>query len=73
LFLNKTKTMDNLANWVRELSKHRLKLYGTFFHNTVAKKLEYKEFKTIDHILNNKWRFYDIEGTVSHERVLEYN
>jgi hypothetical protein len=26
--------------------------------------LEYKEFKTIDHLLNHKWRFYDIEGTV---------
>ena len=35
-----------------------------FFHHTVAKKLEYKEFKTIDHLLNLKWRFYDIEGTV---------
>jgi hypothetical protein len=29
------------------------------FHHTVAKKLEYKEFKTIDHLLNLKWRFYD--------------
>jgi hypothetical protein len=38
---------------VSELSKH-----------TVAKKLEYKEFKTIDHLLNLKWRFYDIVGIV---------
>jgi len=36
----------------------------TGFHHTVAKKLEYKEFKTIDHLLNLKWRFYDIEGIV---------
>jgi hypothetical protein len=36
----------------------------TFFHHTVAKKLEYKEFKTIDHLLNLKWRFYDIVGIV---------
>ena len=35
-----------------------------FFHHTVAKKLEYKEFKTIDHLLNLKWRFYDIVGIV---------
>jgi hypothetical protein len=26
--------------------------------------MEYKEFKTIDHLLNLKWRFYDIEGIV---------
>jgi hypothetical protein len=26
----------------------------TGFHHTVAKKLEYKEFKTIDHLLNLK-------------------
>jgi hypothetical protein len=37
-----------------ELSKHRLRLLGTIFHNTVAKKLEYREFKTIDHLLNQK-------------------
>jgi hypothetical protein len=36
----------------------------TGFHHTVAKKLEYKEFKTIDHLLNLKWRFYDIVGIV---------
>ena len=30
----------------------------TGFHHTVAKKLEYKEFKTIDHL------FYDIVGIV---------
>jgi hypothetical protein len=35
-----------------------------FFHHIVAKKLEYKEFKTIGHLLNLKWRFYDIEGIV---------
>jgi hypothetical protein len=35
-----------------------------FFHHTVAKRLKYKEFKTIDHLLNPKWRFYDIEGIV---------
>ena len=26
--------------------------------------LEYKEFKSIDHLLNLKWRFYDIVGIV---------
>jgi hypothetical protein len=26
--------------------------------------LEYKEFKTIYHLLNLKWRLYDFEGTV---------
>jgi hypothetical protein len=36
----------------------------TGFHHTVAKKLEYKEYKTIDHLLNLKWRFYDIVGIV---------
>jgi hypothetical protein len=35
-----------------------------FFHHTDAKRLEYKEFKTIYHILNLKCRFYDIEGIV---------
>jgi hypothetical protein len=35
-----------------------------FFHHTFAKKLEYKEFKTIYHLLNLKWRFYGIEGIV---------
>jgi hypothetical protein len=29
-----------------------------------VKKLEYKEFKTVDHLLNLKLRFYDIEGIV---------
>jgi hypothetical protein len=29
-------------------------LYGTFFHHTVAKRLKYKEFKIIDHLLNLK-------------------
>jgi hypothetical protein len=48
---------------VSELSKHRLSK-ATFFHHTFAKKLEYKEFKTIDDHLNLKWRFYDIEGIV---------
>jgi hypothetical protein len=24
--------------------------------------LKYKEFKTIDHLLNHKWRFFDVEG-----------
>jgi hypothetical protein len=27
-------------------------------------RLEYKEFKTIDHLLNLKWRFYDIKCIV---------
>jgi hypothetical protein len=35
-----------------------------FFHHTDAKRLEYKEFKTIYHLLNLKCRFYDIEGIV---------
>jgi hypothetical protein len=26
--------------------------------------MEYKKFKTIDHLLNLKWCFYDIEGIV---------
>jgi hypothetical protein len=39
---------------MRQLSKHRLQLQGTLFQHTVAKKLEYKEFKTIDHLLNQK-------------------
>ena len=34
----------------------------TGFHHTVAKKLEYKEFKTIGHFLNNKCCFSDVEG-----------
>jgi hypothetical protein len=29
-------------------------------------RLEYKEFKTIDHLLNLKWRFYDIECIAIH-------
>jgi hypothetical protein len=49
---------------VRELSKHRLLLEGTFFHHRVAKKLEYKEFKTIDHLLDQKMYFYVIKGIV---------
>jgi hypothetical protein len=24
--------------------------------------MEYKEFKTIDHLLNHKWCFFDVEG-----------
>jgi hypothetical protein len=47
-----------------ELSKHKLRLYGTFFHHKVAKKLEYKEFKRIYHLLNHKWCFFDVEGVV---------
>jgi hypothetical protein len=47
---------------VREQSKHRLRFKAPIFHHTVAKKLEYKEFKTIDHLLNRKWRFFDVEG-----------
>jgi hypothetical protein len=35
-----------------------------FFHHIVVKRLKYKEYKTIDHLLNLKWRFYDIEGIV---------
>jgi hypothetical protein len=35
-----------------------------FFHHTVIKRLKYKDYKTIDHLLNLKWRFYDIEGIV---------
>jgi hypothetical protein len=50
---NKIMTMENLA-----------KLREWTVQTQVAKKLEYKEFKTIDHLLNLKWRFYDIEGTV---------
>jgi hypothetical protein len=26
--------------------------------------LEYKELNTIDHILNHKWRFPDVKGTI---------
>jgi hypothetical protein len=26
--------------------------------------LEYKEFKTIDHVLYHKWRFPDVKGIV---------
>jgi hypothetical protein len=35
-----------------------------FFHHTVIKRLKYKEYKTIYHLLNLKWHFYDIEGIV---------
>jgi hypothetical protein len=35
-----------------------------FSHHTVDKRLKYKEYKTIDHLLNLKWRFCDIEGIV---------
>jgi hypothetical protein len=49
---------------MRELSKHRLRLYGTFFHHTFAKKLEYRKFKTIEHIWNLNQCLYDIEGIV---------
>jgi hypothetical protein len=35
-----------------------------FFHHTFAKRLKYKEFKTIDHLWNVKWRFYDIASIV---------
>jgi hypothetical protein len=47
-----------------ELFKHMLLLWGTIFHHIVAKKLEYKEFKTIDHLLDEKLCFYDIKGVV---------
>jgi hypothetical protein len=47
---------------MRELSKHMLPLWGTIFNHIVAKMLEYKEFKTIDHLLDHKWRFFDVEG-----------
>jgi hypothetical protein len=32
------------------------------FHHTVAKKLEYKEFKTIERRLNHKWYLFDVKG-----------
>jgi hypothetical protein len=32
--------------------------------------MEYKEFKTIDHLLNLKWRFYDIVG---HLRLAKFS
>jgi hypothetical protein len=44
-----------------------------FFHHTVAKKLEYKELKTIDHLLNRNGVFMILRALYSHERVLEYN
>jgi hypothetical protein len=40
-------------------------------HHIVSKKLEYREFKTIDHLLNLKWRFYDIEGIVFTREVIK--
>jgi hypothetical protein len=49
---------------MRELTKHILQLKGTFFNHTTAKQLEYKEFKTIDHLLDQKLCFYDIKGVV---------
>jgi hypothetical protein len=33
-------------------------------HRTIAKKLEYKEFKTIDHLLYHKLRFPYVKGIV---------
>ena len=56
--------MENLAKLSERTIQTQVKVVRHIFHHTVAKKLEYKEFKTIDHILSHKRRFYDIEGTV---------
>jgi hypothetical protein len=37
---------------------------NTFFHYTVAKKLEYKEFEKINHLLDQKLCFFYIKGVV---------
>jgi hypothetical protein len=36
----------------------------TGFHHIVVKKLEYKEFKTIDHLLDQELCFSGIKGVV---------
>jgi hypothetical protein len=55
-------TMENLAKLCERTVQTQVKVVRHLFHHTVAKKLEYKEFKTIGHLLNHKWHFSDVEG-----------
>jgi hypothetical protein len=59
---NKIKTMENLSILRERTVLISVKIVRHIFHHTVAKKFEYKEFKTIHHLLNHKWRFFDVEG-----------
>jgi hypothetical protein len=46
--------MENLAKLCERTVQTQVKVVRHLFHHTVAKKLEYKEFKTIGHLLNHK-------------------
>jgi hypothetical protein len=46
--------MKNLAKLRERTVQTQVNVLRHLFHHTIAKKLEYKEFKTIDHLLNNK-------------------
>jgi hypothetical protein len=49
--------MENLARLRERTVQTQVKVVRHLFHHTVAKKLEYKEFKTIGHLLNYKLHF----------------
>jgi hypothetical protein len=51
---NKIKTMGNLAKLREKCVQTKLMVVWHLFHHTVAKRLKYKDFKTIDHLLNLK-------------------
>jgi hypothetical protein len=53
--------MENIAKLCERTIQTQVKVVRHLFHHTVAKKLEHKEFKTIYHLLNHKWCFFDVE------------
>jgi hypothetical protein len=70
---NKIKTVEYLAKFHERNVETYVTIVRHFFHLTIVKKLEYIEFKTIDHLLNQNSVFMILRALYSHERVLEYN
>jgi hypothetical protein len=59
----KIKTMENLAKLHERTVQTKVKVVRYLFNSIqLLKKLEYKEFKTINHLLNHKWHFSHVEG-----------
>jgi hypothetical protein len=56
--------MECLANFHERTVQTYVTVVRHLFHYTTTKKLEYKEFKTIDHLLDQKLCFFDIKGVV---------
>jgi hypothetical protein len=46
--------MEYLAKFYETTVQTYVTVVRHLFHHTVAKKLEYRKFKTIDHLLNHK-------------------